>query len=74
MAEAPLVAAAQAGVICCLQGRHLAEASSSNLPGLHRVHPQQTQSHKATRKPSSSRLQCITTAPNLIELDKSIVT
>lgn len=43
MAESQLLAAAQAIVICarcCLQGRHLA-AASSNLPGLHRVHSQQ---------------------------------
>lgn len=43
MAESQLLAAAQAIVICvccCLQGRHLA-AASSNLPRLHRMHPQQ---------------------------------
>lgn len=41
--ESQLLAAAQAIVICvccCLRGRHLA-AASSNLPRLHRVHPQQ---------------------------------
>lgn len=43
MAGSQLLAAAQAIVICahcCLQGRHLA-AASSNLPWLHRVHSQQ---------------------------------
>lgn len=43
MAEAQVLAAAQAIVICarcCLQGRHLA-AASPNIPGLYRVHPQQ---------------------------------